>query len=91
MANKVINSKGKSETFLLYGITGSGKTEVYLNIIDNIIKEGKTALLLVPEISLTTQIIKRFYNHFGSSVAVFHSALSDGEKYDEYHKIMDKK
>lgn len=91
VANKVINSKGKSETFLLYGITGSGKTEVYLNIIDNIIKEGKTALLLVPEISLTTQIIKRFYNHFGSSVAVFHSALSDGEKYDEYHKIMDKK
>lgn len=91
VANKVINSKGKAETFLLYGITGSGKTEVYLNIIDNIIKEGKTALLLVPEISLTTQIIKRFYNHFGNNVAVFHSALSDGEKYDEYHKIMDKK
>lgn len=91
VANKVINSKGNAETFLLYGITGSGKTEVYLNIIDNIIKNDKTALLLVPEISLTTQIIKRFYNHFGNNVAVFHSALSDGEKYDEYHKIMDKK
>lgn len=76
------------KTFLLEGVTGSGKTEVYLNLIDNIIKSGKTAIILVPEITLTMQIIDRFYEWFGSSVAIFHSALSNGEKYDEYLKII---
>lgn len=76
------------QTFLLEGITGSGKTEVYLNLIDNVIKKGKTAILLVPEITLTMQIVNRFYEWFGSNVAIFHSALSNGEKYDEYLKIL---
>ncbi len=78
----------QNDTYLLEGITGSGKTEVYLNLIDKVIKEGKTAIMLVPEITLTMQIVERFYEWFGSSVAIFHSALSNGEKYDEYLKIM---
>lgn len=76
------------KTFLLEGITGSGKTEVYLNLIDDVIKKGKTAIMLVPEISLTMQIVDRFYEWFGGLVAIFHSALSNGEKYDEYLKII---
>ncbi len=89
--NKVYNeiSKCNNDTvFLLEGITGSGKTEVYLNLIDNVIKNGKTAIMLVPEITLTMQVVNRFYEWFGSSVAIFHSALSEGEKYDEYLKIL---
>ncbi len=77
----------ESKTFLIHGVTGSGKTEVYLNIIEKIINQDKTALMLVPEISLTTQVVKQFYDRFGSNVAVFHSGLSVGEKYDEYLKI----
>ena len=83
----VINTN-EYTTFLLEGVTGSGKTEVYLNLIDYYLKKGKTAILLVPEITLTMQIVNRFYEWFGSSVAIFHSALSAGEKYDEYLKII---
>lgn len=75
-------------TYLLHGITGSGKTEVYMSLIEKCISKGKVALVLVPEISLTTQIVKRFYERFGSHVAILHSALSQGEKYDEYQKII---
>lgn len=78
----------KYDTYLLYGVTGSGKTEVYIKWIEKCISEGKTAIMLVPEISLTTQIAKRFYEAFGSDVAIFHSSLSEGEKYDEYLKIL---
>ena len=78
----------KEQTYLIHGVTGSGKTEVYMQLIEKVIKNKKTAIMLVPEISLTTQIINRFYNRFGSDVAIFHSALSDGEKYDEYLKIL---
>lgn len=85
---KVKESFGSSRTFLLYGITGSGKTEVYIKLIKEVIKLGKTALLLVPEILLTMQIVKRFYAEFGDDVAILHSALSQGEKHDEYLKIM---
>ena len=74
--------------YLLEGITGSGKTEVYLNLIDNVIKNGKTAILLLPEISLTMQIVSRLYEWFGGYVSILHSALSQGEKYDEYLKIL---
>lgn len=87
--NKVVedvNLKGY-KTYLLYGVTGSGKTEVYMNLIERVIKSGKRALFLVPEISLTAQMIERFYKRFSSSVAIFHSGLSNGEKYDEYQKI----
>ena len=87
-AYQTISSDNSNTTYLLEGITGSGKTEVYLNLIDNVIKKGKTAILLVPEITLTMQIVNRFYEWFGSDVAIFHSALSNGEKYDEYLKIM---
>ncbi len=86
---KVVNSVNLEEfnTYLLYGVTGSGKTEVYMSLIEKVLKEKKTALVLVPEISLTTQIIKRFYERFSSNVAILHSALTEGEKYDEYKKI----
>ncbi len=78
----------KYQTYLLYGITGSGKTEIYLKWIEDVIKSGKSAIMLVSEISLTMQIVKRFYEKFKDQVAVFHSALSDGEKHDEYLKII---
>ena len=88
--NKVYNSVAleKYATYLLYGITGSGKTEVYIKWIEKVINAGKTAIMLVPEIGLTTQIANRFYEAFGSDVAIFHSSLSEGEKYDEYLKIL---
>lgn len=75
------------ETYLLYGVTGSGKTEVYMELIEKVLKDNKTAIMLVPEISLTPQIVDRFVTRFGSEVAILHSGLSDGEKYDEYRKI----
>ena len=78
----------KERTYLLHGVTGSGKTEVYIELIKKVVNSGKTAIMLVPEISLTTQIVNRFYDRFGNDVAIFHSALSDGEKYDEYLKIL---
>lgn len=83
----IIRSSG-SQTFLIHGVTGSGKTEVYMHLIEDVLKKGKTALFLVPEISLTAQMTNRFYERFGSDVAIFHSALSEGEKYDEYLKIL---
>lgn len=72
---------------LIYGVTGSGKTEIYMELIDYYLKLGKTSIVLVPEISLTAQLIKRFTDRFSSRIAVLHSALSQGEKYDEYRKI----
>jgi len=78
----------QNQTYLLHGVTGSGKTEVYIELIKKTIANKQTALLLVPEISLTTQIVDRFYASFGNDVAIFHSGLSDGEKYDEYIKIL---
>lgn len=84
---RVEASLGKYETFLLFGVTGSGKTEVYIKLIEKVINEGKSGIVLVPEISLTHQIAKRFYEAFGSDVAILHSSLSNGEKYDEYLKI----
>ena len=77
-------------TYLLYGVTGSGKTNVYMKLIKRVLDEGKCAIVLVPEISLTPQIIKRFTSCF-SNIAVLHSGLSDGEKYDEYRKIREGK
>ena len=75
------------DTYLLFGTTGSGKTEVYMHLMSDVIKNNKTCLMLLPEISLTAQMIDKFYKRFGSKVAVFHSGLSQGEKYDEYLKI----
>jgi primosomal protein N' (replication factor Y) (superfamily II helicase) len=75
------------KVFLLYGVTGSGKTEIYLQSIQQVLEKGKEAIVLVPEISLTPQMVKRFKGRFGNAVAVLHSGLSSGEKYDEWRKI----
>lgn len=87
--NRIIDAMNKksSEIFLLEGITGSGKTEVYLQTIAEALKQKKTAMMLVPEISLTPQMVQRFKGRFGNQVAVMHSGLSKGEKYDEWRKI----
>ncbi len=81
----VLKSENK-KPFLLFGITGSGKTEVYLNIIEEIINEGKQAIVLVPEISLTPLIVGRFKNRFGDKAAVTHSKMSNGERYEVWNK-----
>ena len=73
--------------YLLHGVTGSGKTLVYIKLIEKVLKERKEAILLVPEISLTPQVVNIFKGHFGDIVAILHSGLSDGEKYDEWRKI----
>lgn len=77
----------EDNVYLLHGVTGSGKTEVYMEIIDYFLKQGKTSIMLVPEISLTPQMVERFTKRFGSVVAALHSALSEGEKYDEWRRI----
>ena len=83
---KVKENLNNQCTFLLHGVTGSGKTNVYMKLIEEVIKDGKTAIFLVPEISLTPQIINRFTSYF-DKIAVLHSKLSDSEKYDEWRKI----
>src|SRR5690606_16144518 len=75
------------KTMLLYGVTGSGKTEVYLQSIQYCLAEGKQAIVLVPEIALTPQMVERFKSRFGDAVAVMHSRLSAGERFDEWRKI----
>lgn len=79
--------KENDQVYLLEGVTGSGKTEVYLQTIQRALKMGKTALMLVPEISLTPQMVKRVKGRFGDRVAMLHSGLSSGEKYDEWRRI----
>ena len=83
---EVINKKFK--TFLLHGVTGSGKTQVYIELIKEVLNLKKTVLLLVPEISLTPQITSRLINNFGEQVTVIHSKLSGGERYDAWRKVL---
>lgn len=87
---EIVNSidLNSSDIYLIHGVTGSGKTEIYMSLIDKIINKGQSIILLVPEITLTTQMVNRFYERFGNQVAILHSALSNGEKYDEYLKIL---
>ena len=85
VVNEVINSS--RNIYLLHGVTGSGKTEVYMEIIEHYLSLGKTSIVLVPEISLTPQMVSRFQQRFGEMIAAIHSALSDGEKYDEWRRI----
>ena len=85
VVNEVINNR--CDNYLLYGVTGSGKTEVYMEIINYYLEMGKTSIVLVPEISLTPQMINRFQMRFGKRIAALHSGLSVGEKYDEYRRI----
>ncbi|MBR6136977.1 MAG: primosomal protein N' [Bacilli bacterium] len=82
-----IVTNNSPKTYLLYGVTGSGKTETYMEMIDYYLKQGKTSIVLVPEISLTPQMVNRFRERFGDKIAALHSALSDGEKYDEWRRI----
>lgn len=77
--------------FLVHGVTGSGKTELYMQSISHVLEQGKEAIVLVPEISLTPQMVERFKGRFGNLVAVLHSRLSQGERYDEWRKIRDGK
>ncbi|MBB3110470.1 primosomal protein N' (replication factor Y) [Paenibacillus phyllosphaerae] len=81
----------ESRIFLLHGVTGSGKTEVYLQSIERCLMQGRQAIVLVPEISLTPQMVERFKGRFGDAVAVLHSRLSNGERYDEWRKIQERR
>ena len=87
--NNVINKidLNNFKPYLLHGVTGSGKTEVYMNLIKKAINLNKQALVLVPEISLTPQLVETFKKRFGNNIAILHSHLSNGEKYDEWRKI----
>lgn len=85
VVNSILNSGARK--FLIHGVTGSGKTEIYMHLVKNMIQKGKESIILVPEISLTPQMVERFKGRFGSNVSVFHSKLSDGERYDEWVRI----
>lgn len=86
--NEIVSGFNTNKEYLLYGVTGSGKTEVYLKVIEEVIKNGKTALILVPEINMIAQVAKRLKSKF-QDVAILHSMLSLGVKHDEYQKIYD--
>lgn len=83
----VLSKKNTDTTFLIHGVTGSGKTEVYMEIIERLLQDKKESIVLVPEISLTEQIVSRFKNRFTDHIAILHSRLSEGEKYDEWRRI----
>ncbi len=78
----------KRETYLVHGVTGSGKTEVYIEMIDRVVKGGQQAIVLIPEISLTYQTVQRFYHRFGDRVSIMNSRLSKGERYDQWERAM---
>ncbi|MBR1984560.1 MAG: primosomal protein N', partial [Clostridia bacterium] len=84
---RAISTMNKPDKYLLFGVTGSGKTEVYMNLIETALKQNKTAIMLVPEISLTPQIFGKFKDRFGELVAVLHSGLSAGERFDEWKRL----
>jgi primosomal protein N' (replication factor Y) len=92
--NSIINEvaltieQNKFQAFLLHGVTGSGKTQVYIELIKKVLAQNKTALLLVPEISLTPQITSRLYNNFGKIVTVIHSRMGLGERYDSWRRVL---
>ena len=88
---KSIKNKDKNNKFLIHGVTGSGKTEIYLQLVEEMIIMGKETIVLVPEISLTPQTIDRFVGRFGDNVAVLHSKLSYGERFDQWRKIKEGK
>ena len=79
--------ESRHEVFLLHGITGSGKTEIYLQAMDAVLDKGKTGIILVPEISLTPQTVERFKSRFGDKVAVFHSKMLQSAKFNEWKRI----
>ena len=83
--NTILNNKELK--YLVKGVTGSGKTEVYMRLVEDVLNQGKSAIVLVPEISLTPQMIERFKGRFGEDVALFHSKLNDGERFDEWYRV----
>ncbi|HSP46959.1 MAG TPA: primosomal protein N' [Clostridiaceae bacterium] len=83
-SDRIMSTPG---TYLIHGITGSGKTEIFLDVIRCMLEEGKDSIVLVPEISLTPQMIERFKGRFGKEVSIYHSRLSDGERFDEWHRV----
>jgi len=99
--NKLLNEEQKNclntiltasdSKFLIKGVTGSGKTEVYMRLVEDTLNKGNSAIVLVPEISLTPQMIERFKGRFGEDVALFHSRLSDGERFDEWYRVKEGK
>ncbi|CCQ96054.1 Primosomal protein N' [[Clostridium] ultunense Esp] len=86
-----INNGEKNNKFLIHGVTGSGKTEIYLQLVEEMIKRGKETIVLVPEIALTPQTIHRFVGRFGDNVALLHSKLSFGERFDQWRKVKEGK
>ncbi len=82
---EIINSKRNE--ILLHGVTGSGKTEIYMTLVEEMLEEGKQSIILVPEIALTPQMVERFKGRFGKDITVYHSKLSEGEKYDEWYRV----
>ena len=86
-----INSNSSINSYLIHGVTGSGKTEIYLQLVEEMLLKGKDSIVLVPEISLTPQTIDRFVGRFGDQVAVLHSKLSQGERFDQWRSIKEKK
>ena len=90
VVHDILNAYDHYETFLLHGVTGSGKTEVYLHLSRFVIAHQKTVLMLVPEIALTPMMVQAFKRRFGKEVAILHSKLSEGERYDEYRRIVAK-
>lgn len=87
LQQRAVDTIKENKTYLLHGVTGSGKTEVYMNLIERELEKGKTALMLVPEISLTPQVLANFKARFGEAVALIHSGLSAGERFDEWRRI----
>lgn len=87
LQQRAVDTITENKTYLLHGVTGSGKTEVYMNLIERQLALGKTALMLVPEISLTPQVLANFKARFGEKVALIHSGLSAGERFDEWKRI----
>ena len=79
--------KGYRKTYLVYGVTGSGKTEVYMKMIQHVVENGKQAIVLIPEIALTYQTVLRFYNRFGNRVSILNSRLSQGERSDQMERV----
>ena len=87
LQQRAVDTICENKTYLLHGVTGSGKTEVYMNLIERQLEKGKTAVMLVPEISLTPQVLANFKARFGDNVALIHSGLSAGERFDEWKRI----
>lgn len=89
-ADCIINNMrcGIQKTYLIHGVTGSGKTEVYMEVIDAVLKQGKQVIMLIPEIALTFQTVQRFYHRFGDQVSIINSRMSKGERYDQFRRAL---